>query len=128
MPISIDDVIAAIDRDEFVRLTLDICNIDSAGPTEAPVAEYLVDWLEAEGFGVRKIGLLADRFNVLGRLPGTGGGHSLILNSHMDTAVRASDVWIHRQPEADEYHKAWVEDDELVGEGVVNDKGPMAPS
>jgi hypothetical protein len=24
------------------------------------------------------------------------------------------------------YHSAWVEDDEIYGDGVVNDKGPMA--
>ena len=44
----------------------------------------------------------------------------------MDTAVREADVWTHRDPGNDEYHKAWIDGDELVGEGVVNDKGPMA--
>jgi len=29
-------------------------------------------------------------------------------------------------PDADIHHKAWREGEELVGEGVVNDKGPMA--
>ncbi len=122
---SIERVIEKIDRDELVQLTLDICNIDSAGPTEAAVANYVANWLEQEGFAVRRIGLLADRFNVLGTLAGTGGGYSLIFNSHMDTAVRTTDTWTHRDPGADEYHKARVDGDELVGEGVVNDKGPM---
>lgn len=126
MTVSIDEVIRQIGKDELVRLALDVCNIDSAGPNEAPVARYVADWLQTEGFKVRKIGLLAERFNVLARLPGTGGGYSLILNSHMDTAVRATDTWSRANPEADIHHKAWIEGDELVGEGIVNDKGPMA--
>ena len=121
-----DEAVAKISRDELVRLTLDICNIDSQGPNEAPVAEHVAGWLAAEQFKVRKIGLLPDRYNVLGKLPGRGGGRSLIFNSHMDTAVREADVWTHRDPGNDEYHKAWIDGDELVGEGVVNDKGPMA--
>lgn len=123
---SIDKVIALIDRDELIQLALTICNIDSAGPTEAKVAEYIFEWLHREGFKTRKVGLLADRFNVLGRLPGTGGGYSLIFNSHMDTSVRATDTWARSDPDADIHHKAWIEGDELVGEGIVNDKGPMA--
>lgn len=121
-----DEIVARISRDELVQLALDVCNIDSAGPTEAPVARFVGDWLQKEGFRVRQVGLLADRPNVLARLPGTGGGYSLILNSHMDTAVRTTDIWSRTDPEADIHHKAWIEGDELVGEGIVNDKGPMA--
>jgi len=40
-----DDAAARVDRDELVELALAICNIDSAGPHEAPVAEYVHDWL-----------------------------------------------------------------------------------
>jgi acetylornithine deacetylase/succinyl-diaminopimelate desuccinylase-like protein len=121
-----DDAANLVDRNELVNLALAICNIDSAGPTEARVAEYIYDWLKHEGFKARKMGLLSDRFNVIGTLPGTGGGCSLIFNSHMDTAVRSWDIWRRRDPSADIFHKAWIEGDELVGEGIVNDKGPLA--
>src|SRR5688572_19432149 len=121
-----DDAVALIDRGELVRLALDVCNIDSPGPTEAPVAEYVYEWLRREGFRARKVGLLADRPNVIGTLPGTGGGYSLLFNSHMDTAVRYTDVWSRMDCSGDESHKAWIEDDQLVGEGMVNEKGPMA--
>ena len=89
---SIAEILSRIDKDELVRLVLDVCNIDSGGPIEAPVARYVGNWLQAEGFRVRNIGLLAERFNVLARLPGTGGGYSLLLNSHMDTAVRSTHI------------------------------------
>ena len=121
-----DDAVARIDQRELIEFALTICNIDSAGPTEARVAEFLCEWLQKEGFKVRKVGLLSDRFNVIGKLPGTGRGYSLLFNSHMDTAVRATDIWRRKDPWADVYHKAWIEGDQLVGEGIVNDKGPMA--
>jgi acetylornithine deacetylase/succinyl-diaminopimelate desuccinylase-like protein len=123
---SIDDVVARIDKSELVRLTLDLCTIDSSDKNEAPVAELVADWLEAEGFRVRKLGLLADRYNVLGTWRGTGGGCSLIFNSHMDTSVRSTDTFRVREPDAPMYHSAWIEGDEVVGNGVANDKGPMA--
>ena len=121
-----DDVVKRISRDELIEFAQSMCNIDSAGPTEAPVAEYMYQWLQKEGFKAKKVGLLADRYNILGKLPGTGGGYSLLFNSHMDTVVRATDVWIYTDPCADLYHKAWIEGDLLVGEGIANDKGPMA--
>jgi acetylornithine deacetylase/succinyl-diaminopimelate desuccinylase-like protein len=121
-----DEAVGHIDRDELIRLALDICNIDSAGPTEAPVAEYVYAWLQREGFKARKVGLLADRFNVIGTLPGTGGGCSLLFNSHMDTSVRFTDTWSRTDCADEVFHRAWVEGDVLVGEGIVNDKGPLA--
>jgi acetylornithine deacetylase/succinyl-diaminopimelate desuccinylase-like protein len=121
-----DEVVAHIDQTELVNFALTLCNIDSAGPTEAEVAQYIYEWLCGEGFKARKVGLLPDRFNVVGKLPGTGGGYSLLFNSHMDTGVRSTDVWRRRDPMAAVYHKAWIESDQLVGEGIVNDKGPMA--
>jgi acetylornithine deacetylase/succinyl-diaminopimelate desuccinylase-like protein len=59
-------------------------------------------------------------------LPGAGGGYSLIFNSHMDTAVPRQPDLVHADPTHRVYHSAWREDDLLVGEGVCNDKGPMA--
>ena len=120
------DVASLIDRDALIELTLDICNIDSAGPTEGQAAERVATWMTEAGFGVRRIGLLADRYNVLGTWRGTGGGYSLIFNSHLDTAVRRYETLRVLEPDADIHHKAWRDGDELVGEGVVNDKGPMA--
>jgi acetylornithine deacetylase/succinyl-diaminopimelate desuccinylase-like protein len=122
----IDDAIALIDRDELVRFALEICNIDSAVGHEGEVGEHLYNWMRLQGFVARKIGLLSNRFNVLGTLPGTGGGYSLIFNSHMDTAVPRSPDLVHADPTDRVYHSAWQEDDLLVGEGICNDKGPMA--
>jgi acetylornithine deacetylase/succinyl-diaminopimelate desuccinylase-like protein len=124
---SVDDVISRIDRDELVRLTLEICNIDSPVGHERAVAERLEDWFQREGFPVRRIGLLAGRYNLLARLPGAARGRpSLMFNGHMDTFSPAHPDLVQLDPTRDELHKAWVEGDLLVGDGVVNNKGPIA--
>jgi len=120
-----DRAVAAIDRQELIDLTLRLCNIDSAGPHEGEAAEAVYDWLRREGFKARKVALFSDRPNILGTLPGSGGGCSLLFNSHLDTAVQTGDTWVQLDAADDVYHRAWIEGDELVGEGVVNDKGPL---
>ncbi len=127
MGASVDDVVARIDRDKLVRFALEICNIDNPVGQERAVAERLEDWFKQEGFPVRRIGLLADRYNLLARLPGTAGGRpSLMFNGHMDTFAPSHPDLVLLDPMRDELHKAWVEGDLLVGDGVVNDKGPIA--
>ncbi len=126
MGVSVDDVIARIDSDDLVQFTLDICNIDSPVGQERLVAEQLEDWLQREGFAVRRIGLLADRYNLLARLPGARGRPTLMFNGHMDTYSPPHPDLVQLDPMHDELHKAWVEGDLLVGDGVVNDKGPIA--
>lgn len=115
-----------IDRDELVELTLQLGNIDSPTGEELHAAEFVYDWLESNGFDARKIGMFADRFNVLGTLVGDGSGYSLIFNSHLDTGKNGNDRWSLRHGDNPLYHTAWREGDLLFGEGVVNDKGPMA--
>ncbi|RAI40296.1 M20/M25/M40 family metallo-hydrolase [Rhodoplanes roseus] len=116
----------SIDTDELVALTLALCNIESPAGREAEVGGFIFDWMAREGFSPRKIGMMPDRFNVLGTLPGRGDGLSLIFNSHMDTGRSKADRWSIRAPDAPINHGAWIEGDALHGEGVVNDKGPMA--
>lgn len=121
-----DEVVARIDRDALIRLALELCNIDSPVGHETEAANFLYRWLQTEGFRARKIGMSSARFNVLGTLPGSGGGHSLIFNSHLDTSVPRTLDLVHADPLHPVYHSAWVEGDLLVGEGICNDKGPMA--
>lgn len=114
------------DQDELVRLTLALCNIESPAGSEAEIGNFIFEWMRNEGFAPKKIGMLADRFNVLGTLFGAGDGYSLIFNSHMDTGRSKADRWSIRAPDAKINHAAWRDGDTLYGEGVVNDKGPMA--
>ncbi len=121
-----DDVIASIDPKEVVDLALALGNIDSPTGSEGPAGQFVFDWLERSGFAPRKYALVEDRFSVAARIEGTGGGYSLIYNAHLDTSLMPEAVWSARDPKERLYHSAWVEGDSIYGDGVVNDKGPMA--
>ncbi len=121
-----DDVVARIDPQEVIDLALALGNIDSPTGSEGPAGQVVHDWLVANGFSPKKYAMIPERFNVAAWLPGSGGGYSLIYNAHLDTTLRPDAVWSARDPQDPLYHSAWVEGDSIYGDGVVNDKGPMA--
>ncbi len=121
-----EDVVARIDPQEVVDLALALGNIDSPTGSEGTAGQYVFDWLSGQGFEPKKYALVEERFNVAAWLEGSGGGHNLIFNSHLDTTMRPDASWSARDPGDPLYHSAWVEDDQIYGDGVVNDKGPMA--
>lgn len=123
----VEEVLRRIDQDEVCRLAVELANIDSPSGREMAAGEFVYDWLAREGFAPKK--LAPDEtgpFNVMGILPGTGRGTSLLFNSHLDTVLAREDVWL--DPEAGNpiYHSSWREGDRVYGMGIVNDKGPMA--
>lgn len=119
-------VIKLIEREELVQLALDLGNINSPPGREGEVSKYVEAWLKKNSFHTKTLGLFEDRKNVVGMLKGSGGGYSLIFNSHMDTSVSENDTWIFRNIDNPIYYKAWQKGEKLYGNGVVNDKGPMA--
>ncbi len=121
-----DDVVATIDSQEVVDLALALGNIDSPTGSEGAAGIFVRDWLSESGFKPRTFALTEDRINVAAWIDGTGGGYSLIFNAHLDTTLRPDAVWSAREPEDPLYHSAWIEGDEIFGDGIVNDKGPMA--
>jgi acetylornithine deacetylase/succinyl-diaminopimelate desuccinylase-like protein len=126
MSIDVNKVLAHIDTDELVKVTLDLANIDSPSGSEGPVADYIHDWLIRQGFESRKVALDPNRPNVVATLPGNGGGRSLCFNSHMDTTIHKDEWWTTRRAADPILHTGWREGDVLVGNGVCNCKGPMA--
>jgi len=66
--------------------------IDSVNPTlvaggagELEIARVVAAWLEGRGVEVELDELAPGRANVVGRVRGTGGGRTLLLNAHLDT-------------------------------------------
>lgn len=118
-------ILASIAAEEIAELALALGNIDSPSPHEHAVCEYLAAWMDANRFAVQRVGLTPDRPNLLGRIKGTGGGRSILFNSHLDTSVWHGDRRL-RNPDDPIYHSAWREGDTLCGHGVLNDKGPLA--
>jgi acetylornithine deacetylase/succinyl-diaminopimelate desuccinylase-like protein len=119
-------VLDHLDADELVKVALDLGNIDSPTGSEGPVGEYVFDWLSRQGIKARKVALMPDRPNVIGTLPGRGRGKSLVFNSHMDTTIHKDEWWTTRRAADPVFHSAWRDGDTLIGNGVCNDKGPMA--
>lgn len=120
------EVLAAIDREELISLALDLANIDSPSGQEKPVSDFILQWLTDNGIRAVQLGLVPDRPNVVGRIPGAGGGLGLIFNAHMDVAWGPQERrWMH-DPDNPFYTSAWRDGDTLTGNGLVNDKGPLA--
>lgn len=126
MVTGIDRVLAQIDKEELADLAITLGNIDSPPGCEKQVGEFVEAWFKGEGFGTKVLSLMPERPNVVGTLSGSGGGYSLLYNSHMDTGPSPHDVWMRRDPMRPIDHQAWREGDTLWGYGIVNDKGPMA--
>jgi acetylornithine deacetylase len=81
-----------IDHDYITRTLVDLVRINSVNPTlvadgagEGEIAAYIEAALRRIGLDVETQEPLPGRKNVIGLLPGTGGGRSLMLNAHTDT-------------------------------------------
>lgn len=122
----VKEILDAICEEELVDLILALGNIESSYGKEKDAADFVSAWLSDNGFLVKTAGALPDRPNVAGVLLGTGGGKTLILNAHLDTAVSRDDTRIYRDLSPAFFWSAWRENDMLYGEGVHNDKGPLA--
>jgi acetylornithine deacetylase len=60
-------------------------SLSPTGSGETPIARFVASWLAGEGLDVDLVEPIPGRPSVVGVLPGTGGGPSLMLNAHMDT-------------------------------------------
>jgi acetylornithine deacetylase len=87
-----------ISYDEVAALTAELVAIDSTNPDLVPggageveIARFVAGWLESAGLDVELRELGPRRANVMAIARGSGGGHTLMLNAHMDV-VGAGDM------------------------------------
>lgn len=114
----------SVDRNDLVRTLSDLVRINSINPTLVPgapgeveIAAYLASWLEGAGLEVTVLTPEPGRPSVVGRLGGSGGGRSLMLNAHVDTVG------------VEEMAEPWsgeVRDGKLYGRGSYDMKGSLA--
>ena len=110
----------------LVELVLELGNIDSPPGQEQAVSDRVFAWLTDNDIEATQIGMFPDRQNVVGRLRGDSSRPSVVFNAHMDTAWGPEERrWMH-DPDDPVYTSAWRDGDRLWGNGVVNDKGPLA--
>src|SRR2546425_232848 len=115
-----------IDAEELSALALRLANTFSPAGHEQPLAEVVHGWFEQSKIPVRLQPILPDRANVIAMLQGTGGGASLIFNSHLDTEVSGPEYdWGMAQPDINKAG-AHREGNKLLGHTVLNDRGLMA--
>jgi acetylornithine deacetylase len=113
-----------VDR-EYIRETLvRLVQIDSVNPTLAPgapgereIAQFIAGSLQAIGLHTEIHEPEPGRCSVLGRIAGTGGGRSLMLNAHCDTV----DV----QGMAEPFSGA-IREGRVYGRGSFDMKGSLA--
>jgi len=127
-------------RQEIVRVVQDLIrrpsiNMPPTGQEEA-CQEYIADYLRLAGIGADLYepdlvpGLIEHpaywpgrdyrhRPNVSSRLPGRGGGRSLLLSGHVDTVALGDSVWTYPPFEAQ------IHDGKLYGLGTIDMKGAM---
>lgn len=125
---TIDKVLKIIDREELARLAMDVVSIPSPTGGEGEVAKFIEDWLKKQGIEAFRQEIEKDRYNVVGVLPGRGGGPTLLFNGHMDTALAGTqeDLLITGSTRPEWQALATREGEIIRGSGIVNDKGPLA--
>ncbi len=70
---------------DLVRTSSINPSLVAAAPGEGEVARLIAAELDRLGIETLLDEVAASRFNVVGRIAGTGGGRSLLLNAHLDT-------------------------------------------
>lgn len=109
-------------REEVVQLLQGLLRLDTVNPpgNETLAAEYLAEYLARSGVPSELVGRAPERANLLARLPGTGGGPSLLLMAHTDTVCADPADW-QRDPWSGD-----VVDGEVWGRGALDMKGHVA--
>ena len=92
--------------------------------SEEAMAELMRETFLDLGLQVQWQQVEEGRANVLGTLPGSGGGPSLMFNGHLDTSYSGREPWLRHVPGFQP--SAFVEDGRLYGLGISNMKGALA--
>jgi acetylornithine deacetylase len=114
----------ALDRNYLHHTLIDLVHINSINPSLTPggagereIAGYLLSAMQQLGLSVVQHEPAPDRLSTVGRLRGSGGGQSLMLNGHIDT------VGVEQMPDP---FSAEVRDGKLYGRGAYDMKGSIA--
>jgi acetylornithine deacetylase/succinyl-diaminopimelate desuccinylase-like protein len=82
-------------REEVTDLLQRLIRLDTVNPpgNETRAAELLRDYLAESGVEAELYAKVPDRANLVARLPGRGGGPSLLLLCHTDTVLADAAEW-----------------------------------
>ena len=107
---------------ETVELLSQLIRADTSNPpgNETRGAQVIAAYLERHGIASELVGPDHARLNLIARLPGTGGGHSLTLLGHTDVVPADRSEWT-RDPFGGEVH-----DGHVWGRGAIDMKSHTA--
>jgi acetylornithine deacetylase/succinyl-diaminopimelate desuccinylase-like protein len=114
------------DREDLAELCLLLGNTYGPVGHERATAEVVDAWYQENGMPSKVIELSDDRANVVSRLPGSGGGSSLLFNAHLDTEASGPDYDNLMDVPDPNRIGAWRDGDRLFGHTIQNDRGCMA--
>lgn len=116
-----NDLLDAVDDTEDLKLLRQMIQTKSysGGGEESALARIMIDEMKALGLETRLIEVEPGRFNAVGRLRGSGGAASLMLNGHLDTNPVGLGWTV-------DPFEALVRDDMVYGIGVSNMKASCA--
>jgi acetylornithine deacetylase/succinyl-diaminopimelate desuccinylase-like protein len=106
------------------ELLQELIRLDTVNPpgNETQAAELLRGYLDESGVESELYARARERANLVARLPGSGGGRSLLLLSHTDTVVADAADW-----EVDPWSGELL-NGEVWGRGALDMKGQVAAS
>ena len=121
----VEDALAFVDEEAIAQLTMEMVDIPSPQGGEKALAEYLADRFRAAGLVTWMQEVEQDRYNVFGRLEGTGDGPTLMYCGHLDTTYGGDEEGI-RDLGPGYQPKSWREDEWIYGMGTYNMKSGHA--
>lgn len=109
----------SVARDVLTRL------VDTPSPTghEMAIAQVLSEIFREYKLETRLQNIYDERYNVVGRMEGTGGGPTLLFSGHLDTSVRGDEDYL---TGIGWKNKAVLDGDWLYGNGAFNMKNGFA--
>jgi acetylornithine deacetylase len=116
---TLEKVVGLTTPESVMSLATDLIRIPSPTENEKAVAEYVFSQFQRHGFEVFYQEVSPGRPQVIGRLRGSGGGRSLMLNGHLDNdSLTESWAWNPYEPR--------IEGNHLWGAGIHNMKSGVA--
>jgi acetylornithine deacetylase len=122
-----DDAMGHVDSEAIAKLTMEMIDIPSPMGGEKDLALYLERRFRAAGLETKLQEVEPERYNVFGRLPGTGGGPTMMYCGHLDSTYGGDEEGI-RDLGPGYQPKSWREGDWIFGMGAYNMKGGHASS
>jgi acetylornithine deacetylase/succinyl-diaminopimelate desuccinylase-like protein len=129
-PKAAETILGSIREDDVTALVMDLVSIPSPPGRERTAADFVLSWFRKHHIEAQQQQIAGDRCNVVGMIKGKGGGRSLTLNGHIDTAFAGEEddgAVLGPETGAPEYQpRAFLKDGRIYGQGVTNDKGSVA--